>query len=93
MKWWSEFAAEQPYMVEAGRTLLYQFRVGLGYFATVRKDGGPRVHPVYPVIANGGLYAADRRNKSPDTVGELRSAEIFAAHLSSKQAEKREPLA
>jgi hypothetical protein len=39
MERWSEFAAEQPDMAEAGRTLLYQFRVGLGYLATVRKDG------------------------------------------------------
>jgi Pyridoxamine 5'-phosphate oxidase len=56
MKRWSEFAAERPDMAEAGRTLIYQFRVGLGYLATVRKDGGPRVHPVCPVLANDGLY-------------------------------------
>ena len=43
-------------MAEAGRVLIYQFRVGLGYLATIRKDGGPRLHPVCPVIANGGLY-------------------------------------
>ncbi len=36
--------------------MVYQFRVGLGYMATVRKDGGPRVHPVCPVIENDGLY-------------------------------------
>ena len=56
MKRWGEFAAEKPDMAEAGRALIYQFRVGLGYLATVRKDGGPRVHPVCPVVANGGLY-------------------------------------
>jgi CubicO group peptidase (beta-lactamase class C family) len=56
MKRWSEFAAERPDMAEAGHTLIYQFRVGLGYLATVRKDGGPRVHPVCPVVAKGGLY-------------------------------------
>ena len=56
MKRWCEFAAERPEMAEAGRALVYQFKVGLGYLATVRKDGGPRVHPVCPVIANGGLY-------------------------------------
>jgi len=43
-------------MAEAGRTLIYQFRVGLGYLATVRKDGRPRIHPVCPVLANDGLY-------------------------------------
>ncbi len=36
--------------------MLYQVPVGLGYMATVRKDGGPRVHPVCPVIENDGLY-------------------------------------
>ena len=56
MKRWNEFAAERPDMAEAGRRLIYQCRVGLGYLATIRKDGGPRVHPVFPVIANGGLY-------------------------------------
>jgi hypothetical protein len=56
MKRWSDYAAESPAMAEAGRALLYQFRVGLGYLATVRKDGGPRVHPVCPVLAAGGLY-------------------------------------
>jgi hypothetical protein len=53
---WSNFAAERPELAEAGRALIYQYRVGLGYLATVRKDGGPRVHPVCPVIANDGLY-------------------------------------
>jgi hypothetical protein len=55
-KRWHEFAAERPEMAETGRAMFYQFRVGLGYLATIRKDGGPRVHPVCPVIANGGLY-------------------------------------
>lgn len=56
MKRWSDFAAERPEMAEAGRALVYQYRVGLGYLATLRKDGAPRLHPVCPVIANGGLY-------------------------------------
>jgi hypothetical protein len=56
MKRWSEFAREMPAMAEAGRTLIYQYKVGLGYLATVRKDGAPRVHPVCPVLANDGLY-------------------------------------
>jgi hypothetical protein len=56
MKRWGEFAAEKPEMAEAGRALIYQFRVGLGYLATIRKDGGPRVHPVCPVLANDGMY-------------------------------------
>ena len=30
--------------------------MGLGFIATVRKDGGPRVHPVCPVISPAGLH-------------------------------------
>jgi hypothetical protein len=56
MKRWIEFAAEAPDLARAGHELIYQFKVGLGYLATVRKDGGPRVHPVCPVVANGGFY-------------------------------------
>jgi hypothetical protein len=56
LKRWCEFAAERPAMAEAGRRLIYNFTVGLGYLATVRKDGAPRVHPICPVIANDGLY-------------------------------------
>ena len=44
MKRWIDFAAEKPEMAEAGHALIYQHRGGLGYLATVRKDGGPRVH-------------------------------------------------
>jgi hypothetical protein len=36
---------------------LYQFGPGLAYLGTVRRDGGPRIHPICPVIVGGGLYA------------------------------------
>jgi hypothetical protein len=54
---WSEFARIEPDLAMAGRGLLYQFGVGLGFLATVRPDGGPRVHPVCPLIAGEGLFA------------------------------------
>lgn len=78
MKRWSDFAAEKPDMEEAGRVLIYQFRVGLGYLATIRKDGGPRLHPVCPVIANGGLYVFIG-NHSPKVHDLLRDGR-FALH-------------
>jgi hypothetical protein len=78
MKRWSEFAAERPDMAEAGRALIYQFRVGLGYLATVRKNGAPRVHPVCPVIANGGLYVFIG-NRSPKLRDLLRDGR-YALH-------------
>ena len=56
MKRWCDLERETPALAEAGHALVYQFNVGLGYLATVRNDGAPRVHPVCPVIANGGLY-------------------------------------
>ena len=53
---WAEFAAAAPQLAARGRELLYQFRVPLGYLATVRGDGGPRVHPFCPIVCEGGLY-------------------------------------
>jgi hypothetical protein len=53
---WAEFERGSREVAEAGRGLLYQFGIGLGYLATVRKDGGPRLHPFCPVIFEGGLY-------------------------------------
>jgi hypothetical protein len=53
---WSRFAEERPDLADAGRALLYQFGVGLGFLATVGVDSSPRVHPVCPVLSGGGLY-------------------------------------
>ena len=53
---WSDFLAAQPQLAAAVCTLLRQYGPGFGYLATVRADGGPRVHPVSPVIADGGLF-------------------------------------
>lgn len=53
---WSAFAAASPGLAADVQALLEQYGRGLGYLATVRRDGGPRVHPVSPVIAEGGLY-------------------------------------
>ena len=53
---WTQFAQQQPALAAAGRAQLYQHGLGLGFLATVRKDGGPRVHPVCPVISTAGLH-------------------------------------
>src|SRR5262245_7312768 len=78
MQRWSGFEAERPAVAEAGRALIYQYGVGLGFLATIRKDGGPRLHPVCPVIANGGLYVFIG-NKSPKLRDLLRDGR-FALH-------------
>ena len=54
---WPQFAALRPNLAEAGRALLYQFDVGLGFLATTRADGGPRVHPMCPIMTEAGMYA------------------------------------
>jgi len=53
---WTEFAKEQPALAEVGRKQLYQWDIGLAFLATVRPDGGPRVHPVCPVINDDGMH-------------------------------------
>ena len=54
---WSEFERVAPEVAEAGKGLFTQFGVGLAFLATVRSDGGPRLHPMCPLIAEGGLFA------------------------------------
>ena len=53
---WKEFATAQYDLADVGRALLFQFKVGLAFLATVRKDGGPRLHPVCPVLSNDRLF-------------------------------------
>jgi hypothetical protein len=53
---WHDFAAAEPELAEIGRALLLHGRVGLAFLATVRRDGGPRMHPVCPVLSGNRLY-------------------------------------
>jgi hypothetical protein len=53
---WPEFVADEPRLAAAITELMQQYGPGLGYLATVRADGGPRVHPVSPVITDVGLF-------------------------------------
>jgi hypothetical protein len=54
---WREFGRARPDLADFGRALMYQFGVGLAFLATVRRDGGPRVHPMCPVLTDDGLFA------------------------------------
>jgi hypothetical protein len=58
MKSWKEFSLEEPELADLGKRLLFQTRpqVGLGFLATLRKDGAPRLHPVSLVFSNDHLY-------------------------------------
>lgn len=53
---WTQFTQQQPALAAVGRGQFYQHGLGLGFLATVRRDGGPRVHPVCPVISAAGLH-------------------------------------
>jgi hypothetical protein len=44
---WAEFAKQAPDLAAFGET---RFRSGVAYLGTIRPDGGPRVHPVTPII-------------------------------------------
>src|SRR3954464_9726625 len=54
---WAELEAARPDLDAAARALLYQVGVGLGFLATVRRDGGPRVHPMCPLLTGDAMYA------------------------------------
>jgi hypothetical protein len=53
---WGELRRDEPSLAETGRELFYHFGIGLGFLATTRKDGAPRVHPICAIIAGEGLY-------------------------------------
>ena len=62
MATWGEMVAARPELEAAARELFLIGQTdapgpaGLGYLATVRADGGPRVHPVSPAVLVGRLY-------------------------------------
>jgi hypothetical protein len=53
---WAKLAAEAPDLAASGRRLLGTDGVGIGYLATVARDGRPRLAPVCPILARDGLY-------------------------------------
>ena len=45
---WAQFEIDAPELAMEGKLLFYQFGVGLGFLATIRENGGPRLHPICP---------------------------------------------
>lgn len=45
---WREFARQAPELAAFGQA---RFQSGVAYLGTLRADGGPRVHPVTPILA------------------------------------------
>jgi hypothetical protein len=50
---WQALTDENPELAELGRMRLHG---RVSYLATIRLDGGPRVHPVTPFIGEGRLF-------------------------------------
>jgi hypothetical protein len=57
MATWRDLTERRHELATAGRELLYQFGVGLAFLGTVRTDGGPRLHPMCPVLADDRVFA------------------------------------
>jgi len=53
---WAELEAAMPELAAQGRRLIHIHGVGLGYLATIRSDGGPRLHPMCPLLVDGRLW-------------------------------------
>ncbi len=85
MATWADFERESSAMATAGHVLLYQFGVGLGYLATVRRDGGPRMHPICPVVLDGHLYGLI--GPSPKRRDLLRDSRFALHSLASPKAD------
>ena len=47
MSSWHEFTQQAPELAQFGQS---RFDSGVAYLGTIRPDGGPRVHPVTPII-------------------------------------------
>jgi hypothetical protein len=50
---WSEFAEAAPKLASFGK---HRLEGRIAYFATIRSNGSPRLHPVSPFIANNDLF-------------------------------------
>src|SRR6188768_280151 len=46
---WTEFTKQAPEIAAFGKS---RFQSGVAYLATLRADGGPRVHPVTPILGD-----------------------------------------
>jgi len=46
---WAEFAEHAPQFAAFGKS---RFESGVAYLGTLRPDGGPRVHPVTPIVGD-----------------------------------------
>ncbi|WP_051858416.1 pyridoxamine 5'-phosphate oxidase family protein [Streptomyces cellulosae] len=74
---WTQFAEQEPELALRGQELLAEEH-GYVYLSTVSADGGPRLHPVAPVLSDRGLYVAVTR-RSPK-LADVRAEPRVALH-------------
>ena len=79
---WQTLETAAPEIAQGGRALLYQHGPGLAYLATVRADGGLRIHPFCPVVTDGGIYGLN--GDSPKR-GDLARDGRYAIHAFPKE--------
>jgi hypothetical protein len=72
---WQAFEDEAPELASFGRERIDR---RVSFLATVRGDGGPRVHPVTPWIMDGHLYV--RMYTTSPKVADLERDPRFALH-------------
>jgi hypothetical protein len=75
MTTWGACAAAEP---ELAAFVAERLRAGPAYFATVRANGAPRVHPVTPIFTAYGLYLLMEPTSPKGT--DLRERGWFALH-------------
>jgi hypothetical protein len=63
---WAEFAQQAPELAAFGQA---RFQQGVAYLGTVRADGGPRVHPVTPIIGQQLFLFIERPRPRGRTCG------------------------
>lgn len=75
MATWGAFETESPELSAFGRERIDQ---QVSFLATIRLDGGPRVHPITPWITNGHLFV--RMYPTSPKVADLARDPRFALH-------------
>jgi hypothetical protein len=72
---WQEFETENAELAAFGRERIHR---RVSFLATIRDDGGPRVHPVTPWIFDGHLYV--RMFETSPKVADLTRDPRYALH-------------
>ena len=81
MSSWHEFTQQAPEFAKFGQS---RFTSGVAYLGTIRPDGGPRVHPVTPIIGEElFLFMEPTSPKGND----LRRGSHFALHAAVEDNE------